>query len=174
MQKSPLRRVVREGFFYCLLCVDHFVQRGLTQLQIVVVQIFVIGFLKGLIGFFQFIQILMDILLFVDLNENTGDIGAVVGNAFDVCQQILVNIAQFHGAFFVLQPLDVAVFQFQVQCVDDFFQRFDLVRNGEVILFKCLECQIQRYQQSVAGCAAPWQRRRRSAVPFRAVRVPIP
>lgn len=82
MQKSPLRRVVREGFFYCLLCVDHFVQRGLTQLQIVVVQIFVIGFLKGLIGFFQFIQILMDILLFVDLNENTGDIGAVVGNAF--------------------------------------------------------------------------------------------
>ena len=77
-----------------------------------------VGFLKGFIVFFQLEQIFVDILLFVDFDQHTGNVGTMVGNAFDIGEQILIDLAQFHGAFFVLQPLDVAVFQFQIQGVD--------------------------------------------------------
>ena len=91
----------------------------------------------------------MDILLFVDFDQHAGNVGTMVGNAFDVGEQILIDVAQFHGAFFVLQPLDVAVFQFQIQGVDHFFQRLYLVCNGEVVLFERLICHVQCFQQSI-------------------------
>ena len=70
--------------------VHDFVQRGLSQFQIVVVQVLVVGFLEGFIVFFQLEQILVDILLFVDFDQHTGNVGTMVGNAFDIGEQILI------------------------------------------------------------------------------------
>ena len=39
--------------------------------------------------------------------------------------------------------------QFQIQGVDNFFQRLYLVCNGEVVLFERLICHVQCFQQSI-------------------------
>ena len=48
-----------------------------------------------------------------------------------------------------MQTLDVTVLQLHIQRIYHFFQRFYLMCNGKVIIFKCLKRQIQGLQQCV-------------------------
>ena len=44
------------------------------------IQIIVIGLLKFLIILLEFVQILVNVLLLIDLDQNAGNVGAVIGN----------------------------------------------------------------------------------------------
>lgn len=120
-----------------------------AKFQIVMIQIIVIGLLKFLIILLEFVQILVNVLLLIDLDQNAGNVGTVIGNPLDVGQQILIDVTQLYGAGIVLQTLDVTVLQLHIQRIYHFFQRFYLMCNGKVIIFKCLKRQIQGLQQCV-------------------------
>ena len=62
------------------------------------IQIIVIGLLKFLIILLEFVQILVNVLLLIDLDQNAGNVGTVIGNPLDVGQQILIDVTQLYGA----------------------------------------------------------------------------
>ena len=58
------------------------------------------------------------------LDDGHGDVGAVVGDALIVVEQIGEDEALFDGAHALLEALDVPVFHLGGELVDDLFQRF--------------------------------------------------
>ena len=88
----------------------------------------------------------------VDLADADGNVGAVVGNSFKVCEEILENITQFHSASSFLQPFDVFLFHSHIERINDFFHWFDLMSQIQIILAERIKRQMNRFRQSCSHC----------------------
>ena len=76
----------------------------------------------------------MNIGFFIGFDKTARDIGAVIGNSLQIRQHVLEDIAEFNGAFVVLQTAYMAIFQFCAEIIDNFFKRFDLMSDCEIVV----------------------------------------
>ena len=95
--------------------------------------VFSVGFLEALIVFTNVLEVGVEVSFLVSLDNDAGDIGTVVGDTFEVCENVLEDIAEFDSTFVVLEAADMAVFEFGGEVIDDFFEWFYHTCNGEVV-----------------------------------------
>ena len=74
-------------------------------------------------------------------DDTDGDVGAVVGDALEVGQQVIENKAQLNGALSRLEPVDVAHLDLLNELVDGLLQRLHLPGGHGVVGGKAVEGQ---------------------------------
>ena len=67
------------------------------------------------------------------LDDSDGDIRAMVGDSFEVCEDIRKNESHFNRASTALETSDMAGLDLRGKRVDDLFERLDLFSELEVI-----------------------------------------
>ena len=83
------------------------------------------------------------------LENAHGDVGAVVGNALKICEDVGKDETKRRGAFTALQTADVAVTKRVLQIVHDLLQRVDAIGRGDIQLGE----GANRKRRNFADCA---------------------
>ena len=92
---------------------------------------------------FDVAEVLVQIdTLVLHVEQTARDVRAVVGHAFQICQQIGQHEACGQRAFAALETGDVIRTQLVLQLVDDLLQRLDLPRKRQIVLQERPACEI--------------------------------
>ncbi len=92
------------------------------------------------------LQFFMQVQVVVSgIDHAAGDIGAMVGGAFQIGKQVAPDEAHADAAFALLHALDVAVAQLVAHFVDYLFQGFHIHGHYQVIVHKSLEAVVQNF-----------------------------
>ena len=87
-----------------------------------------------LVVLLDIVEISMEIGLFVCLDKTACDIGAVVGNTLQICEDILEDISQLNCTLVVLETADMAVFELCAEVVHHFLKRLYLVGDARSLV----------------------------------------
>ena len=74
-----------------------------------------------------------------------GDIGTMVGNAFNIRQYIGEHKSLLNCTLIVLQTCDMTRFCFENKCIDNLLKRFNMLCGGNIIVLKSGCCKLDNF-----------------------------
>ena len=90
------------------------------------------------------------------LDDGYGDVGAVVGDPFEVCHQVVKDEALGQSADAVLQPVDVVQLHLVAESVNQLLQRLNPGGRLQVVVDEGLICDVDDLgDRRPHGCQLP-------------------
>ena len=110
------------------------------QLYAVLVAVFCVVLCKVVrAALLDLVEVLVGIeVAFFTLDNRNGNVGAVVGNALEVCEKIGKHKAVLDGAFAVLETDRMLETDIVLEIVDNLLERFDVHGKGNIVFAVCV------------------------------------